>query len=240
MRLDLALVDRGLARSRSHARQLIELDRVHVPGAVVKPSMRVDETTTINVFTDPYVSRGAHKLIHALNESGLTISGRVLDAGASTGGFTQVLLESGAQRVYAVDVGHDQIVGFLREDPRVVIREGLNLRDLSLDDLESELVDCVVCDISFISVRLILAQILSVLKPDGVALILVKPQFEVGRSALDSHGVVMDEHKRELAVCEVVDHAQQLGWYLQWSAPSVLTGEKGNQETFCLFRMHPK
>ncbi|MDR0488840.1 MAG: TlyA family RNA methyltransferase [Propionibacteriaceae bacterium] len=240
MRLDLALVERGLARSRSHARQLIEAGRVTIPFQTSpKPSIIVGSEIQIEVEVDPYVSRGAHKLIHALDHSGLVITGRVLDAGASTGGFTQVLLERGVTQVYAVDVGHDQMVENLRHDPRVVLREGLNLRELSLNDVENQRVDYVVADVSFISLTMILEPILAVLKPEGAALVLVKPQFEVGRGGLDSHGVVVDELVRAQAVTGVIEHARTLGWFLDWSAPSAVVGEKGNQETFCLFRSHP-
>jgi len=236
MRCDLALVERGLARSRSHARQLIESDQVRIEGIpLVKPSTPVGPEAVIDVRQDPYVSRAAHKLIHALDACRITVSGRVLDAGASTGGFTQVLLERGATVVYAVDVGHDQMAEVIRQDPRVVVEEGVNLRDLTLDHVGGEPVDLVVADVSFISLRLILDRLFSVLEEDGYALVLVKPQFEVGRSALDSHGVVTDGRTRLYAVESVVARARELGWSLAWSAPSALTGEKGNQEVFCLF-----
>jgi len=236
MRCDLALVERGLARSRSHARQLIEADRVRIDGiAHVKPATQVGPDAAVEVREDPYVSRAAHKLIHALDGCGMPVSGRGLDAGASTGGFTQVLLERGASTVYAVDVGHGQMAEALRHDHRVVVEEGVNLRDLALDHVDSEPVDLVVADVSFISLRLILDRLFGVLKEDGYALVLVKPQFEVGRAGLDSHGVVTDERTRRHGVESVVDHARELGWSLAWSAPSALTGEKGNQEVFCLF-----
>jgi len=237
MRCDLALVERGLARSRSHARQLIETDRVRIEGIDhVKPATQVGPDSVIGVRQDPYVSRAAHKLIHALDECGTLVVGRALDAGASTGGFTQVLLERGASLVYAVDVGHDQMAPLVRLDPRVVVEEGVNLRDLTLGHVDSEPVDLVVADVSFISLRLILDRLFSVLREDGYALVLVKPQFEVGRKGLDSHGVVADERVRIQAVESVVERARELGWSLAWSAPSALTGEKGNQEVFCLFQ----
>ena len=240
MRLDLALVERGLARSRSHARQLIDSGRVAIPfQTAIKPSTLVTSDTEIKVEVDPYVSRGAHKLMHALDDCGLRITGRVLDAGASTGGFTQVLLERGATKVYAVDVGHGQMVEKLRKDLRVVVHEGLNLRDLTLDHLDNQPVDYVVADVSFISLTMILEPILRVMKPEGAALVLVKPQFEVGRGGLDSQGVVINESARIRALDSIIEYARTLGWYLDWSAPSMLTGEKGNQETFCLFRSLP-
>jgi|GEM_PF-1229511 len=237
MRLDLALVARGLARSRSHARQMLEAGRVTLDGVVaVKPAALVGDGAVIGVEPDPYVSRAAHKLLGALDESGVAVSGRVVDAGASTGGFTQVLLERGATAVYAVDVGHDQLAPGVRADPRVIAIEGLNLRELALADVGGLPVDLVVADVSFISLTLLLDRLFAVLTPAGSALVLVKPQFEVGRAQLDSHGVVIGEPARVGAVENVVACARRLGWNLVWSAPSVLTGEKGNREVFCLFR----
>ena len=240
MRCDLALVERGLARSRSHARQLIETGQVKIEGIDhVKPATQVNPETTIEVREDPYVSRAAHKLIHALDECGVMVSGRALDAGASTGGFTQVLLERGASLVYAVDVGHGQMAETVRLDPRVIVQEGVNLRDLTLEHVGGEPVDLVVADVSFISLRLLLGRLFSVLREDGYALVLVKPQFEVGRAGLDTHGVVTEDLVRRRAVESVVDRARELGWSLAWSAPSAITGGKGNQEVFCLFVKSP-
>ena len=237
MRLDLALVARGLARSRSHARQMLEDDRVRVAGlSKPKPSARVGDDAVIEARPDPYVSRGARKLIAALDQSGLRVSGRVLDAGASSGGFTQVLLERGAKLVHAIDVGHDQMAASLRHDRRVVVTEGLNLRDLSLDHVGGRRLDLVVADVSFISLRLILDALMAVTRPDGAVLVLVKPQFEVGRGNLNSRGVVTSPEAGAAAVAAVVDHAARLGWSQVWSGPSVLPGQNGNQEVFCLFR----
>jgi 23S rRNA (cytidine1920-2'-O)/16S rRNA (cytidine1409-2'-O)-methyltransferase len=237
VRLDRALVARGLARSRSHAQQLVDSGRVVVGGqARPRVASAVGDDTVIRVEPDPYVSRGAHKLIGALDAAAVAVPARVLDAGASTGGFTQVVLERGAEVVYAVDVGHGQLAPALRHDRRVRVAEGLNLRDLTLADVGGQPVGLVVADVSFISLRLVLERLLAVLDDPGVALVLVKPQFEVGRGQLDSHGVVVSEHARSQGVAAVVEHAEQLGWELVWSAPSVLAGEKGNREVFCLFR----
>ena len=233
-RLDVELVERGLARSRSHAKDLIRSGKVRVNGSeVFKPALDVDPGADIRADDDPWVSRAAHKLIGALDQSGIDVAGkRVLDAGASTGGFTQVLLSRGAAEVYAVDVGHDQLAPSLRHDPRVHVREGLNLRHLTVDDVGSTPCDLVVGDVSFISLTLILEPVFSVLSPDAVALLLVKPQFEVGRSHLDSHGVVTDPQVRDQAVRAVIDHAAQLGWQCFWRSVSVVAGEKGNLEEF--------
>lgn len=232
-RLDQALVWRGLARSRTRAQTMIRSGQVQLDGqTVTKPSVMVTTQTVEVTTSDPYVSRAAHKLLAALAESGQPVHGRVLDAGASTGGFTQVLLEAGAERVYAVDVGHDQLVEPLRADPRVVVREGLNLRDLSLSDLDGRAVNLVVADVSFISLRLLLEPLTSVLVSSGQALLLVKPQFEVGRSSLDRHGVVRDPQRRLEAVANVVQTAQDAGWVLDWQGESRLPGEAGNVEYF--------
>ena len=181
---------------------------------------------------DHYVSRAAHKLVGALTGSGVAIPARVLDAGASTGGFTQVLLEAGAEVVYAVDVGHGQLVAELRSDPRVIVRERLNLRELTLEHTDGEPVDLVVGDVSFISLRLLLAPLFGVLAPTGCALLLVKPQFEVGRGGLDDHGVVRDPVRRARAVADIVDAAAGLGWQVAWQGESELSGESGNVEYF--------
>lgn len=235
-RLDAELVGRGLVRSRSRAADLITRGRVTVNGrAITKPAYRTLPTDSVEVADDHYVSRAAHKLIGALDHfDGLTVPARVLDAGASTGGFTQVLLERGATRVYAVDVGHDQLAEPIRTDPRVVVHEGTNLRDLTVSQVDDEPVQLVVADVSFISLTLLLAPVLGVLAPDGRALLMVKPQFEVGRGNLDGHGVVRDPELRTRAVDGVVSAAAELGWRCLGREPSPLPGPAGNQEFFVL------
>lgn len=236
-RVDRELVVRGLARSRQQARELIEAGKVLVNGeTATKASVLVAADDAVLVTQpDPYVSRAAHKLHAALADSGLVVPRRVLDAGASTGGFTQVLLQAGADLVYAVDVGHGQLVPQLRSDPRVVVREGLNLRELTVADLDDEPVDLVVADVSFISLRLLLAPLFSVLRDQGHALLLVKPQFEVGRAGLDDRGVVRNEHLRRDALAVVIEEAVSLGWTPRWQAESQLPGETGNVEYFVEF-----
>ncbi|MDR0436356.1 MAG: TlyA family RNA methyltransferase [Propionibacteriaceae bacterium] len=232
-RLDVALVERGLARSRSQAGQLITGGRVLIGGKpVTKPAHDVNASTRISVSADPWVSRAAHKLIGALDGWGIAVPPRVLDAGASTGGFTQVVLSRGAERVYAVDVGHAQLAPEVAANPKVVNREGLNLRDLTLDDVDGEPVGLAVGDVSFISLTLIMEQILAVVAPDGIALLLVKPQFEVGRAALGRTGVVKDAAEALACVAKVSAHAADLGWREQYRAPSALPGEHGNIEWF--------
>lgn len=216
--------------------QLIKAGKVRVDGHVVtRPAEQVDEHSRLDVDEERWVSRAAHKLLAALDESGLVVGGRVLDAGASTGGFTQVCVEYGAQRVYAVDVGHDQLAQSLRADPRVVVREGLNLRDLTLADLDDLPVDLIVCDVSFISVRLLLPVFSRVLACHGKAMIMIKPQFEVGRTKLGAHGIVTDPAVRNEAIAAVIDDAYRLGWVEIWQADSTLPGEFGNREYFVCF-----
>lgn len=234
MRLDAALVARGLARSRGQARDLIEAGEVTLNGEVAhKASAQIGERDELGATPDPWVSRAAHKLLGALAATDLDVAGRrVLDAGASTGGFTQVLLACGAAHVHAVDVGHGQLVTRLRDEPRVSAREGLNLRDLTLADLGGERVDLVVADVSFISLRLLVAPLRAVTRDGGEALLLVKPQFEVGRGGLDSRGVLADPDAAPLLVDAVASAATEAGWREIWRGPSPLAGENGNQEFF--------
>lgn len=233
MRLDVALVARGIARSRSQAAALIAGGRVQVGGVrATKASHPVTQDDELAADVDPWVSRAAHKLIGALAESGTSVPARVLDAGASTGGFTQVCLAEGADVVFAVDVGHDQLAEPVRSDARVVVHEGLHLRDLTLSHLGGEPVGLVVADVSFISLTLLLEPLLAVLEPHGQALLLVKPQFEVGRGGLGPGGVVADPVKRAAAVDGVVAEAERLGWRCDWRGESRLPGASGNVEYF--------
>lgn len=236
-RLDAVLPVLGLARSRSQAAELIRAERVRVNGGVVtRASQKVAVGETVTVLIDPWVSRAAYKLLGALEESGIKVPSRVLDAGASTGGFTQVLLASGAKTVFAVDVGHDQLAPVIRNDERVVVREGLNLRDLRLTDLDGQQVDLAVADVSFISLRLILAPILAVIRDDGAALLMIKPQFEVGKQKLGAGGVVRNKADRQIAIDGVLAAAAQLGWFPTWQADSTLPGPAGNVEHFVALR----
>ena len=233
MRLDRELHRRGLVRSRNQAAQLIAEGKVTLDGqAVTKPSLLVPEGAELAVTEEPWVSRAAYKLLGALRASGTAVPARVLDAGASTGGFTAVCLREGAERVYAVDVGHGQLAPELREDPRVVMREGLNLRELTFADVDDEPVDLVVGDVSFISLKLLLDPVFAVLDPSGCALLLVKPQFEVGREHIQTGGIVRSQTARRQAVDGVVAHAAELGWNCDWQAESELPGSGGNVEYF--------
>ncbi|OYO15166.1 TlyA family rRNA (cytidine-2'-O)-methyltransferase [Enemella evansiae] len=236
MRLDAELVRRGLARSRGHAAELIRDGRVSLAGEVVRRPAAIVPHGIDPVIEhgagDHYVSRAAEKLLGALNDTGARVPPRVLDAGSSTGGFSQVLLERGAERVYAIDVGTDQLHPMLRADPRISVHEQTNLRDLTLDHVDGEPVDLVVADVSFISLKLLLAPLFSVLAPAGEALLMVKPQFEVGRERLGKGGVVRDEALREQAVAAVESELAAYRRRSRGRFRSRLPGPSGNVEYF--------
>ncbi len=226
-------MERGLARSRGQAQELIRAGHVNLEGrTAVRASELVAENDRIEALTDPYVSRGAHKLAGALDDLGLVPTGRALDAGSSTGGFTQVLLERGADQVYAVDVGTNQLAEPVRADPRVHVHEQTDVRDLTLANLDDRPVDLVVADLSFISLTKILDAFVSVTAPGGTWLLMVKPQFEVGRAALDRGGVVRDPVLHRQAVDGVASAAAALGWHVRAVVASRLPGPAGNQEFF--------
>jgi 23S rRNA (cytidine1920-2'-O)/16S rRNA (cytidine1409-2'-O)-methyltransferase len=236
-RLDLELVARGLARSRGQAQEMISSGGVRVDGVVTRrAAARVDAASVLEAAPDHYVSRAAHKLAGALDDLGLAVPRRALDAGASTGGFTQVLLERGCREVIAVDVGTDQLAAQLRDDPRVRSLPQTNLRDLTLTHLDDKPVDLVVADVSFISLTLLVGPLLGVTAADGELLLLVKPQFEVGRERLGSGGVVRDEGLRRQAVDGVVASAELHGWTSGAVVPSRIQGASGNTELFVLLR----
>lgn len=231
------MVAEGYARSRSHAAELIRAGRVRVDGTpVTKPSTAIEPGSRLEVDADEWVSRAAYKLLGALADLSVDVPSRVLDAGSSTGGFTQVLLSRGAERVYAIDVGTDQLAPELRRDPRVVVHERTNLRDLTLAHVEDRPVDLLVADVSFISLTLLLAPMLSVLAEEGEALLMVKPQFEVGRGLLGKGGVVRDPAHRTRAVARVTEAAAELGWTSVGTAESTLPGPAGNVESFLQLR----
>lgn len=238
MRLDRALYARGIARSRSHAQELIAAGLVTVNGAVrIKPAHLVDADAELAVTSDSahYVSRAAHKLIGALDacaDAGLTVKGRrALDAGASTGGFTQVLLERGASHVLAVDVGHGQIAGEIAADPRVTAREGVNVRDLAATTPGAG-VDLVVADLSFIALPLVIPSLVAFAGDKADFLLMVKPQFEVGKGNLGARGVVTDPQARARAVRGVAQAMSQAGLSIHRVAKSALPGPQGNVEYF--------
>jgi 23S rRNA (cytidine1920-2'-O)/16S rRNA (cytidine1409-2'-O)-methyltransferase len=235
-RLDAELVRRGLARSRDNAADLIEARKVLVSGIPAsKPASQVDAETSIVIQgeRDDFVSRGGHKLAGALDHfSQITVEGkRALDAGASTGGFTDVLLKRGVKDVVAVDVGYGQMAWELRQDPRVIILDRTNVRHLTLDQV-GEPAEIVVADLSFISLTLVLPALVSVSSPSADFLVMVKPQFEVGREHLGAGGVVRDPELRKAAVKEVADCAYDMGLGCLGVVASPLPGPAGNVEYF--------
>ncbi len=246
LRLDAELVRRGLARSREHASELIADKRVKVAGVVAtKPATGVTTDVALVVVEDPdrpdYVSRGGHKLAGALavfEPLGLQVRGRrCLDAGASTGGFTDVLLRAGAAEVIAVDVGYGQLAWSLQSDDRVVVHDRTNIRDLTPDLVGT--VDLVVGDLSFISLDLVLDALVGVTSDDGDLALMVKPQFEVGKDNVGKGGVVRDLDLRASAVAAVAASAGRRGWGAQAVTTSPLPGPSGNVEYFLWLRKAP-
>ncbi|MCW2796978.1 TlyA family RNA methyltransferase [Nocardioides sp.] len=246
-RLDAELVRRGLARSREHASELIGAGRVKVSGAVAtKSATGVTTDVAVVVIDDPdrpdYVSRGGHKLAGALADfgvGGLSVARRrCLDAGASTGGFTDVLLRNGAAQVVAVDVGYGQLAWRLQQDERVTVHDRTNVRELT-PELIGGPVDVVVGDLSFISLLLVLDALLGVTAPDGDLALMVKPQFEVGRERVGRGGVVRDPELRAEAVVAVADAAATRGWGARMVTTSPLPGPAGNVEFFLWLRRGP-
>jgi 23S rRNA (cytidine1920-2'-O)/16S rRNA (cytidine1409-2'-O)-methyltransferase len=243
-RLDAELVRRKLARSREQAAALVEAGRVQVRGTVArKVAAMVDPADPVVVTgEDPsteYVSRGGHKLAGALaafEQSGLTVENkRCLDAGASTGGFTDVLLRAGAARVVAVDVGYGQLAWPIRTDERVDVHERTNVRTLTPEAIGGP-VDLTVADLSFISLRLVLPALAACTRPEGDLALMVKPQFEVGRERVGAGGVVRDAETRTRAVLEVCGAAAALNLGVAGVTASPLPGPSGNVEFFVWFR----
>lgn len=238
MRLDLAVVSRGLARSRNHAQTLIAARSILVNGVTAsKPSSPIPDDAAIELAgaADHYVSRAAHKLIGVIDDCaplGLKVAGRIaLDAGASTGGFTQVLLERAVKHVTAIDVGHDQLATELRDDERVTVVEGVNVRDLEPGSLRAD-TDLVVADLSFISLTMVVAPLVASVAPGSDLVLMVKPQFEVGRAKLGKHGVVTNHADRTSAVASVVRAMSDADVTIHHISRSALPGPHGNVEFF--------
>jgi 23S rRNA (cytidine1920-2'-O)/16S rRNA (cytidine1409-2'-O)-methyltransferase len=230
------MVLRGLARSRSQASQLIDIGRVLVNGKVAnKAALKIEPSSKVEVTEGvDYVSRAGAKLAFALEHFQIPVAGTVLDAGASTGGFTQVLLEAGAKEVLAIDVGHAQLVPELANDPRVHNLEGVNLRDFSRAALDALLgkspeISLVVADLSFISLTLVLEN-LTQLAPLAPMVLLVKPQFEVGKHSLNASGVVTDWRERARALQQVTDYVYSIGYAVKAMTQSPVLGTHGNVE----------
>jgi 23S rRNA (cytidine1920-2'-O)/16S rRNA (cytidine1409-2'-O)-methyltransferase len=236
-RLDAALAERGIARSRTHAARLIADGSVLVDGAtVVKASVRVRDDQVLSVTaSDHWVSRAAHKLLGALDEFGVPVAGRTaLDVGASTGGFTQVLLERGAERVVALDVGHGQLAPLVADDPRVTVIEGFNARELTPESLDAAAglavrPTLVVADLSFISLPTVLPALVGTVGLEADYVLLVKPQFEVGRTGI-REGIVHDPDLRADAVSGVLWAAWDLALPTAGVISSPIAGNAGNRE----------
>jgi 23S rRNA (cytidine1920-2'-O)/16S rRNA (cytidine1409-2'-O)-methyltransferase len=239
IRLDLALEQRGLVQSRARARDAILRGTVTVNGApAAKPGQLIapDDEVVLDDPASTYVSRSALKLIAGLDAGGIEVAGKVcLDLGASTGGFTQVLAERGAARVYAVDVGRHQLHPAVAALPSVVPMEGCNARDLTRT-VVPDTIDLLVCDVSFVSVTKILAAPLALCGPGADAVILVKPQFEVGRQHIGKGGIVSDQSAIDGAVDQVIRHITDPGWLLRGTVPSPIAGGDGNKEVVAIFR----
>ncbi len=240
-RLDVLLVERGLCATRARARDTIKRGEVTVADcAVTKPGQLVDQAADIQVAesANPYVSRGGLKLVHALDAFAIDVAGlTALDLGASTGGFTDVLLRRGAGKVYAVDVGHGQLHDSLREDERVVSLEGLNARHLTAEHIP-EPPDIIVCDVSFISLKTALPASLALAQSGCRLVALIKPQFEVGRERLGKGGIVRDPALHDEICSDIRTRIETHGWSVEGIEPSPIEGPDGNRE-FLLVAVRP-
>ena len=235
-RLDQLLVDRGLAPSRERARALILAGDVSVdgqPATKAGTAISLEAGVTLRTPDHPWVGRGGLKLVHALDTFGIDPAGMVaLDIGASTGGFTDVLLQRGAARVVALDVGHNQIDWKIRSDPRAVVLEGINARYLTPDQLpvDTRQFALVTIDVSFISLRHILPVVPALLQSGAHVIALVKPQFEAGKNDVGKGGIVRDERIHLRVIAEVIEAARQVGLTKRGLEPSPITGSEGNRE----------
>lgn len=238
-RIDVLLVEQGLAPSRERARAMIKAGQIYVNGRqITKPAETVAEDLMPEIRGEvlPFVSRGGLKLQKAIKESHLDLTNRVaMDVGSSTGGFTDCMLQSGARKVYAIDVGTDQLHASLRVDPRVVVMEQRNAREMTPDWFD-ETPDFAATDVSFISVRLILPAMYACLRDGGEAVILVKPQFEAGRSRVGKNGVVRDQKVHLDVLTESAAFAEALGFSVQALDYSPITGPEGNIEFLMLLK----
>lgn len=228
-RADKVLAEKGLVSTRSQAKSLIENGDVKVKGLLIKKAGElIDPEAEIEITSELFVGRGALKLEKALATFSVSVKDKIfLDVGASTGGFTQVLLNAGASKVYAIDVGHDQLAPELRKNPRVINLEGTNIKDLSS---LPELADGAVMDLSFISITKVLDKVKELLNPGSFLIALVKPQFEAGRERLPKDGVVKDPKVQEAVLNEVLAYAEAHGWVHHQTIDSPILGKSGNKE----------
>lgn len=233
-RIDKVLADKGLVSSRSQAKSMIENGDVTVNGVVIKKAgEQIDPEAKIEVTSVQFVGRGALKLEKALSEFKISVQDKIFaDVGASTGGFTEVLLNHGARKVFAIDVGHDQLAEKLRIDPRVINMEGTNIRELNG---LPELADGAVMDLSFISITKVLDAVKTLLKPDSDLIVLIKPQFEAGRERLPKDNVIKDAKLQKTILDEVVSFATQNGWIHHGTIDSPIEGKLGNKEFLSWF-----
>jgi 23S rRNA (cytidine1920-2'-O)/16S rRNA (cytidine1409-2'-O)-methyltransferase len=240
-RADQLVVEQGLAESRQKAQALILAGQVFSTDKIIqKPGDQLPEDIVLRVKGElhPYASRGGLKLEHALKHFGFAPKDKIaLDVGASTGGFTSCLLLNGATKVYAIDVGHNQLAWSMRQDPRVVCREGVNARYLEKADFPEPL-QFVVCDVSFISLKLIIPAIVRVMEPNSPACLLIKPQFEVGPKEVGKGGVVRDTNLHQRVCDEIVSFAKEQGFDVKGVTESPITGPAGNHE-FILGALSP-
>lgn len=240
-RLDILLVERKFFPSRNKAQNAISDGQIYVQGEqVTRAATLVENDASIEIKGSNFVSRGGKKLAKALQDFKIDPGSFViLDGGASTGGFTQCLLRNGARRVYAVDVGHGQLAEELRNDPRVVVREGVNLRHIS-EDFLPERVDLAVLDLSFISLCLIIHRVVMFLKKNGLLLALVKPQYEIGPGKVNRRGLVKDPQQQKLAIKKVWECARNADLGFLGLMESPITGTEGNKEFFLLTKKSGK
>jgi 23S rRNA (cytidine1920-2'-O)/16S rRNA (cytidine1409-2'-O)-methyltransferase len=246
IRLDVLLVERGLVASRERARAVILAGHVRVDGQVVsKAGAQTSESAEIDLETPdhPFVGRGALKLLHALDTFNIAVENRrALDIGASTGGFTEVLLQRGARDVIALDVGHNQLDWKLRSDPRVIVREGVNARSLTDRDVPHRvdvITIVITIDVAFISLRHILPEVPKLLAPGGDVVVLVKPQFEAGREQVGKGGIVTDPAVHDEVITRVASEAASVGLTRCGLTPSPITGAAGNREFLMHLRRGP-
>jgi len=243
-RLDSLLIERGIIQSRERAKGLILSGDVRVNGNPVnKAGTLIDEDAEIKLTGKdiPYVSRGGLKLEKAIREFNINVKDKVaIDVGASTGGFTDCLLQNGVKRVYAVDVGYGQLAWKIRKDLRVAVIERKNIRYLKPDDI-GEPVDIAAIDVSFISIKLVLPVVKNLLKENGEIIALIKPQFEVGKSEVEKGGIVRDKEKHERVILEIKFFANDLGFKFLGLTESPIQGQKGNVEFLIyLLNTHPQ
>jgi 23S rRNA (cytidine1920-2'-O)/16S rRNA (cytidine1409-2'-O)-methyltransferase len=234
IRLDQLLVDRNLAPSKERAQGIILAGQALVKDQVVdKPGRMFPESTPLEVRKDPnpFVSRGGLKLVAALDNFNISVENKsVIDIGASSGGFSDCLLQRGVKNIIAVDVGYGQLNWKVQSDPRVKIVDRTNARYITLETLECDPLDMAVIDVSFISLGLILPPATKLLKQDGNIIALVKPQFEVGKSEMENKGIIKDPAKHLKVLLELTDFVKQIGWVVAGAIPSPITGQKGNRE----------